>query len=588
MRSLALVALLVACLPAAALADWPSDPSQNLPVCQATGTQTDHVAVSDGVSGTIVFWNDSRAGDPGLYGQRVDANAGEHWAADGAMVASITSYWTLDAACPDGSGGAFVSWYVGTQVHVLHVDSGGQATWSPSGTVVGTGATYDSDTGLVSDGAGGVIVAWRSSESGGASYAVRGQRLDQNGVAQWDPTGVVLGAVSTDYPWTPLVLPDGSGGVVVVWAQSDPSVTSWKIVAQHAGPSGALLGTAGGHQLRIGAFSRNQSLYGNELWLAAAVDGAHGAYVTWTERDVAGTSRLFAQRLGSSGTALWPEPGTLLASSTFATPAELQICVSGTSSAIAAWKQSEQTTGIALRAQRLDADGTPLWTQGGVAVCHPTSVSYPCCPGPTGDLSYVHAASDGLGGALFAYSEYKFLGPPSWDFEVNIKGARVTQSGQAPWSDTGTPICTAAGRQYEPTLLADGSGGAVVTWEDDRPGSSQTDVYAQNLHGDGTIGGVFVAAPPAVPGSWARAWPSPARGRVQLAFTSSGGAADVVVLDLAGRSVRELLRGPVPAGETRVEWDGFGADGRRVPPGLYAARIVVATRQTMLRIPLVR
>src|SRR5207302_8471759 len=169
----------------------------------------------------------------------------------------------------------------------------------------------------------------------------------------------------------------------------------------------------------------------SELWLTATADGAHGAYVTWTERDVAGTSRLFAQRLGPDGTALWPLPGPVLATSTYATPSQLVLCPSGSSSVIAAWKQVELADGVTLDARRLDAAGSALWAAGGVALSHPTHEPYPCCPN-NGDLFDVHVASDGLGGALLSHAEYKLQGPATYNFVPDIPAARITQAGAAP------------------------------------------------------------------------------------------------------------------------------------------------------------
>lgn len=570
MRPIALVMLVAVCFATAARADWPADPGQNLPISQAPGTQTGHASIDDGASGTIVFWTDNRSATPGVYGQHVDASAGLHWAANGAFIAP----GSFSAATPDGSGGAFLTWLDGGQYHVQHVDANGVATWAPSV------AAGDGGAGLVGDGTGGVIVVSKTADAGAYTYALHGQRLDGAGAALWDPSGVPLGAGAGSVQ-NLIVLPDGSGGALIVWRLMAYDGAAWQIRSQHLDAAGNVLGDAGGHLLWSGATSSP------DVQLVGAADGGHGAYVLRTEKDAGGTWRLYAQRLDANGAAVWGGPGALLAWSTYANPSELQLCPSVASSVIAAWKMSE-SAGITLRAQRLDLDGTPQWSAGGVAVCHPTSVSYPCCPGPTGDMFYVHSTTDGLGGALFSYSEYKFKGPPTYDFDVDIKGARVTQAGLKPWSDTGAPICTAVGSQFEPTLVADGGGGAVVTWEDDRTGTLNQDIYAQNLHGDGSIGGAFTSVPPAVPGAWARVWPSPARGRVQLAFSAPGGAAEVVVLDLAGRRVRELVHGMVPASETRMEWDGLDADGRPAAPGVYCIRIVAGTREAMRRVVLVR
>lgn len=55
-------ALSIACLARPATADWPQDPSVNLPVCAAPGNQNGAVPVSSGSGATIVAWYDFRSG----------------------------------------------------------------------------------------------------------------------------------------------------------------------------------------------------------------------------------------------------------------------------------------------------------------------------------------------------------------------------------------------------------------------------------------------------------------------------------------------------------------------------------------------
>lgn len=70
--------------------------------------------------------------------------------------------------------------------------------------------------------------------------------------------------------------------------------------------------------------------------------------------------------------------------------------------------------------------------------------------------------------------------------------------------------------------------------------------------------------------------PNPSRGATSLAYTlAQPGEARLVVTDVAGRTVRELERGPRAAGIANVTWDGRDARGQRLPAGLYFARLTV-------------
>jgi hypothetical protein len=47
------------------------------------------------------------------------------------------------------------------------------------------------------------------------------------------------------------------------------------------------------------------------------------------------------------------------------------------------------------------------------------------------------------------------------------------------------------------------------------------------------------------------------------------GAGEVVVVDAAGRRVRRLVAGLLPAGETQIHWDGRNDEGAAVGSGLF-------------------
>lgn len=69
-----------------------------------------------------------------------------------------------------------------------------------------------------------------------------------------------------------------------------------------------------------------------------------------------------------------------------------------------------------------------------------------------------------------------------------------------------------------------------------------------------------------------RITPTPARGDVQLRFALSGPSrVRLTLCDVAGRRVRELIDGTLPAGEQVFAWDGRANDGTRVRPGTYFA-----------------
>jgi len=73
------------------------------------------------------------------------------------------------------------------------------------------------------------------------------------------------------------------------------------------------------------------------------------------------------------------------------------------------------------------------------------------------------------------------------------------------------------------------------------------------------------------------AWPNPFTRTTSLNFDlPQAGHARIVVFDVAGRAVKQLLSSDLPAGSHAVVWDGTDDAGRVVHPGVYFYRLEAA------------
>ncbi len=94
---------------------------------------------------------------------------------------------------------------------------------------------------------------------------------------------------------------------------------------------------------------------------------------------------------------------------------------------------------------------------------------------------------------------------------------------------------------------------------------------------------------PAPTASSLRVSPNPFNPRTRLSFTlPAAGRADLAVYDLAGRLVRRLENGDLPAGDHVRVWEGDDAGGRPLPSGTYVARLVTAVGVETRKLVLVR
>ena len=94
---------------------------------------------------------------------------------------------------------------------------------------------------------------------------------------------------------------------------------------------------------------------------------------------------------------------------------------------------------------------------------------------------------------------------------------------------------------------------------------------------------------PTAPASALRVGPNPGRGGTTVwARTARAGFHELVVCDLAGRTVRRLRREWLEPGVERAAWDGRDEAGRRLPIGVYLIRFQSASESVATRFVLVR
>ncbi|MGA2623319.1 MAG: T9SS type A sorting domain-containing protein [Bacteroidota bacterium] len=251
---------------------------------------------------------------------------------------------------------------------------------------------------------------------------------------------------------------------------------------------------------------------GDQNWVQICSDGSGGAIMTWSDLRN-GHSAVYAQRVNASGYTQWPTDGVAIIDTTGARGPD--IVPDGSGGAVIAWFDSRSGT-YKVYAQRVNANGNPQWVAGGVA-CAPDmsamvsdgsggaiivweeeyatmlwvqhingsgdiqwgldgGIIYPngTQNDPPKSLSPV-AIPDGLGGAIITWMDED--GP----YDNAIYAGRVTGSGIAPWGDMGYIVISDSGGY--PTIASDGSGGAIIAWEDYHAG----DIFAQRVDSSGTV-----------------------------------------------------------------------------------------------------
>ena len=141
----------------------------------------------------------------------------------------------------------------------------------------------------------------------------------------------------------------------------------------------------------------------------------------------------------------------------------------GAGGAIMAWTDNRNGNSD-IFAQRINGLGQTQWTADGAAVRAAANNQF----GPA-------IAPDGAGGAFIFWQHLGNNGT------TDIYGQHVNADGSLHWPGNGVLICGAQQDQLGLRAMADGSGGAIIAWQDNRQGSNAvSDVYAQrvNVAGD--------------------------------------------------------------------------------------------------------
>jgi hypothetical protein len=383
------------------------------------------------------------------------------WIENGIPICTAPANQQLPFVVSDGGGGAIIVWLdytTGTSdIYAQRVDGDGNTLWTTDGIAVcaATGSQYYVD--LISDGAGGAIVAWQDLRimDNPDIYA---QRIDASGNALWTTDGVAVCALAGRQMY-PGIVSDGDGGAIVAW--HDERGTDSDIYAQRLNADGTFLWTTNGIPLSTAT--------GDQYYVEVTSDGIGGAIVTWVDYRVVNDANVYAQRVDPDGNTLWTADGVALCTAT-ANQKWPQITSDDAGGAVVVWRDYRGDIDGDIYAQRVDPDGNTLWTADGVAVCAEAGVQM--IPAIT---------SDGAGGAVIAWYDERI------DWQGDIYAQRVDGDGNEVWGSTDLAICTATKTQEAVGIIGVG-GGAIITWSDDRWGSTTNfgdDIYAQKVTADG-------------------------------------------------------------------------------------------------------
>lgn len=590
-----------------------------LAVCTATGDQTEPNLILDALDSPVVVWTDARSGATDIYLQRYSIGGAPQLAASGIVVCNATGTQFAPRVVIGGQTELVVGWTdsrAGLDVYAqrIYVYSGA-AQWAANGVPVCTAAGFQWLRSVVADGLGGYVFVWEDGRLSIDNLNLYIQKLDALGTGQWGFDGIPL-RVSSGSVSKVRAAADGRGGAIFVW--DDPRSGAADIYAQRISSQGWAHWQSNGVPIATSA-----NVQTNADLRVTAGGGAHIAFT-----DFSGAYGVRIQAVDEWGY-LGAEPvmagvgdvpndqGGQVRVAWYASPLDTDPLFRNIAQYLVFRTVSAPLATTLERAAPLRSD-SPFTALGGRRFLRTSSNAANYFWEEVGAVTARRLAA------------YSFLAPTEGDSIVgsnprtSFMVMALTDYGTSWWvsaSDSGYSVDNLAPAAPAPFNGQYGSGSTALYWapnaEADLAGyrlyrgtspgfaigpsslvasmteTGYTDAAGQpyfyklvafdthgNVSGASLLqpGGVLDAGdtPGALVAHFAAPRPNPVRpggaSTLRFAITQAGGVR-LTLHDAQGRSVRVLVDGMRGAGEHAVAFDGRAADGRRLAPGLYLARL---------------
>ena len=313
---------------------------------------------------------------------------------------------------------------------------------------------------------GDIIVVWQDERNGGADDDIYAQRFDSNGNPLWGSSDKKVNQYSgSSLQYNPSVGLDSEGNAIIVWYENRN--TNWDIYAQKLDVDGNPLWGSSDVKVNQNSDSVNQQ------YSDVTVDSNGNAIVVW--RDYRnGNSDLYAQNLNPNGVAQWGSSDVKVNQN--ADSAEQQtaaIAVDSAGNAYVVWYDNRNGNSDII-AQKIDITGTVEWGSTDLKVNQNSDSS---------SQNFPEVSVDPDGNVIVVWRDYR-------NGNNDIYAQKLDSSGVALWDSSDKKVnqnADSAG-QSEPAVAIDSDGNAIVVWLDGRNGND--DIYTQklDLNGDAKLG----------------------------------------------------------------------------------------------------
>jgi hypothetical protein len=279
-------------------------------------------------------------------------------------------------------------------------------------------------------------------------------------LAQWNNNVSINNSIcnSIDSQVLPKIVSDSSGGAIIAWTDNRSGTND--IYAQRINAAGYIQWDIDGVLVTGSVDVQNEP--------NIVSDGSGGAIITWQDKRNGINNDIYAQHINGAGVVQWSNDGVAICTA-LNNQHSPEITSDDNGGAIITWQDLRNGVSNDIYAQHINGGGLFQWTSNGIPIC--------IAPGLQ---NHARIISDESGGAIITWFDFRS------GLNDDIYAQRISNSGLIQWTNDGVAICSAANYQVNPILISNGSGGAIIAWEDHRLGT-EADIYAQLINSSGQV-----------------------------------------------------------------------------------------------------
>ena len=462
-----------------AFAQWSTDPSVNLAVCDAAGDQALAKIVSTSDGGCYISWFDTRSGDYHVYLQRLDPAGYELWAHNGLLISDNPNFtfivdYDLIVDHNDNAVLAFCDSRNSGNLNVFAylISPEGNFLWGSDGISLSTSTDFQAAPKITETTNGNFVFSWIVDAD---QTQIANQKISPDGTKLWGTEPILIQSASEGYSYPDVVSSDNDAVIVVHTTVTGtfPAQTV-KLRATKLDANGLFEWGTGGVMLQnLGTIS---SFSVPEVYS----DNMNGALAAWhDDRDFNNLQSGFVQRVSSSGSIYFPENGaelSLKANRHKFNPVAAFDPV--TEQTYAFWMETDANQNQnGISGQLISPTGERLWGDN-AKIFKDLSAPF------TASISYLNALMGNGAANLF------YLAGNGSGLNQTVEGFACDANGDFIWSGDIVTLSNSTQDKLQLASSVDNNFNCNLAWGDMR--SSNHDIYAQDINKFGELGNPIV------------------------------------------------------------------------------------------------